>query len=55
MKDILLGDIKGRASYRHGYKYCQNCGLFLKVNSLRCPFCNQLLRTTPKKRKRCKS
>lgn len=35
--------------YQNGQKRCTLCDVFLETDSLRCPCCNILLRTRPRK------
>ncbi|MEM2232202.1 MAG: hypothetical protein QXP81_01530 [Nitrososphaerota archaeon] len=37
-----------RPSYLDGYKYCSNCGVFIKTQEDRCPNCNTKLRMAKK-------
>lgn len=36
--------MKKRGSYREGLKYCGGCRLWMKTKSVRCPYCNRILR-----------
>mgnify|MGYP000633815619 CR=1 FL=1 len=43
-------EVSRMGRYRHGYKYCKRCQLYIKTPSIRCPICNSILRTKPRKR-----
>lgn len=40
-----------RGHYQSGHKRCNGCEVFMKIDSARCPCCNQILRTIPHSRK----
>ena len=48
-----LKELKGEHGgiYEEGMKRCTNCNVNMKVNDLRCPCCNNLLRTKPRQGK----
>lgn len=36
---------RGGSPYERGLRYCSRCGIYLRTDKLRCPFCGRLLRT----------
>jgi len=46
----MAEQVKLRARYADGYKYCPRCQLYYKTESKRCPVCRTLLRCNPRKR-----
>jgi len=52
---LLLTDdgfkVSYKKSYNNGYKYCTRCRAFYKTKSPRCPLCNTILRSNPRKRR----
>lgn len=45
-----IGSIKQKGNYNQGQKRCTICGVFMKTDQIRCPCCNYVLRTRPKKK-----
>lgn len=41
----------GSGRYYNGQKRCQTCDIFIQVEGLRCPCCNQRLRMKPRNSK----
>jgi len=39
-----------KGSYKQGYKYCSKCQHFVKTDGIRCPHCNTILRSSPRRR-----
>ncbi|MEM1809227.1 MAG: hypothetical protein QXL31_07580 [Thermosphaera sp.] len=45
-------EVKHKANYRDGFKYCSNCGLWFKMDGRFCPKCRRRLRENPRNKKR---
>lgn len=45
-------DVRLRAHYEDGFRYCSRCELWFMTNELRCPKCGRRLRCSPKKKKK---
>jgi uncharacterized paraquat-inducible protein A len=39
-----------RSRYLNGFKYCSRCRAYYPADSARCPICNLLLRSKPRKK-----
>ena len=44
-----------QSKYKHGFKYCSICEVWITQTSNRCPCCNNKLRTRPRSNKGRKS
>ncbi|MEM3447285.1 MAG: hypothetical protein QXP38_00165 [Nitrososphaerota archaeon] len=45
---LLSSSVSKKLSYSH-YRYCSKCSKYLIVDSYRCPYCGNILRTKPRR------